>query len=243
MKSVIPAFRMRDHFQKRPNRQETAMSRSFALKSPSRFVTEEVANQWTHGIGFALSLPAGWWLIRATLSRHNDWLTAGCAIYAVTLSLLYAASTLSHSVHGGVWRHRFRTLDQVCIFLLTAGSYTPFGMAFLRDGWWGVLLIGIWVLAGVGIVLKLFFTRLHNVSTAFYLLVGWVPILAAPHYYRCLGTEGVAWIVACAAAYSCGTWFLVNDQRRLFHSVWHVLVMLGSTCHYVLVLRYIVPCA
>lgn len=219
------------------------MSRSLELRSTSRFVTEEVANQWTHGIGFVLSLPAGWWLVHSTLSKHNQWLTAGCAIYAVTLSLLYAASTLSHSVHRGIWRHRFRTFDQVCIFLLSAGSYTPFGMVFLREGWWGVLLIAMWMLAGIGIVLKLFFTKLHNVSTSFYLLVGWVPILAAPHYYRCVGGEGVAWIVMCATAYSSGTWFLINDQRRFHHTIWHLCVMLGSAGHYWLVLNYIVPLA
>ena len=136
------------------------MSSSISLKSTSRSDTEEVANQWTHGAGFVLSLPAGWWLVRATLDKHNDWLTLGCAIYAVTLSLLYAASTLSHSVHRGIWRHRFRTLDQVCIFLLIAGNYTPFGMTYFRDGWGGVLLIGMWALATAGIVAKLFFTAL-----------------------------------------------------------------------------------
>ncbi|MFM9961381.1 MAG: hemolysin III family protein [Planctomycetaceae bacterium] len=211
------------------------------MRSTSRFVTEEVTNQWTHGIGFVLSLPAGWWLVQSTLSKHNSWLTTGCVIYAVTLSLLYAASTLSHSVHRGIWRHRFRTFDQVCIFLLSAGSYTPFGMVFLREGWWGVLLVTMWVLACVGIVLKLFFTKLHNVSTSFYLLVGWVPILAAPHYYRCLGGEGVALIGICATAYSAGTWFLVNDERKFHHAIWHLCVMFGSAGHYFLVLNYIVP--
>lgn len=219
------------------------MSRSIAIKSSSRFVTEEVANQWTHGAGFALSLPAGWWLVRSTLDKHNDWLTLGCAIYAVTLSLLYAASTLSHSVHRGVWRHRFRTLDQVCIFLLIAGSYTPFGLTFLRDGWWGAFLIGIWLLAAAGIVLKLFFTRLYNVATSFYLLMGWLTVLAMPHYFRCVGSEGVAWIFASGLAYSAGTWFLLNDERRFHHAVWHGFTMLGSASHYVLVLNYIVPLA
>ncbi len=151
------------------------MSRSIAIKSSSRFVTEEVANQWTHGAGFAMSVPAGWWLVRSTLDKHNDWLTLGCAIYAVTLSLLYAASTLSHSVHRGVWRHRFRTLDQVCIFLLIAGNFTPFAMTFLRDGWWGAALPMMWLFAVAGIVAKLFFTKLHAVAPSFYLLMGWIP--------------------------------------------------------------------
>jgi hemolysin III len=218
------------------------MSRSIAIRSPSRFVTEEVANQWTHGIGFAVSVPAGWWLMRAALERHNDWLTSGCVIYAVTLSLLYAASTLSHSVRRGIWRHRFRTLDQVCIFLLIAGNYSPFGLAYARDGWGGAILVTMWLLASAGIVMKLFFTRLYTVETSFYLLMGWLPILVTPLFFRCFGMEGVAWTLAGGLAYSIGTWFLLNDGRRLYyHAVWHLLVMLGSACHYVVVLRYIVP--
>ena len=220
------------------------MSRSIALKSSSRFFTDEIANQVTHGIGFAFSIPAGWWLIHKTAEKQNDWLTLGCSIYAATLVLLYAASTLSHSLHRGIWRHRFRTFDQVCIFLLMAGSYTPFGMAYLRDGWWGALLVVMWLLAAIGIVLKLFFTRLDMVSTTFYLLAGWTPIIAMPQYYQCLGGEGVAWIVAGGAAYSFGLWFLINDQRRLyFHAVWHLLTIVGSACHYVLILNYVVGCA
>ena len=219
------------------------MSRSIALKSTSRFDSEESANQWTHGVAFALSLPAGWWLVRATLDKQNDWLTLGCAIYAVSLSLLYAASTLSHSLHCGVWRHRFRTLDQVCIFLLIAGNYTPFGMTFLRDGWGGVLLIGMWVLAVAGIVAKLFFTKFDNVTMWFYFLMGWIPIVAIPQFFRSLGGEGVAWIVAGGVAYSVGTWFLMNDERRFHHVVWHLFTMLGSACHYWLVLNYVVPLA
>lgn len=217
------------------------MSRSIAIKSSSRFVTEEVANQWTHGAGFAMSVPAGWWLVRSTLDKHNDWLTLGCAIYAVTLSLLYAASTLSHSVHRGVWRHRFRTLDQVCIFLLIAGNFTPFAMTFLRDGWWGAALPMMWLFAVAGIVAKLFFTKLHAVAPSFYLLMGWIPILLLPQLFRHLGVDGVAWIVTGGVAYSSGTWFLINDERRFHHAVWHLFTMLGSACHYLVVLNYIVP--
>lgn len=217
------------------------MSRSIALKSSSRFVTEEVANQWTHGAGFVLSLPAGWWLVRSTLDKQNDWLTLGCVIYAVTLSLLYAASTLSHSVHRGIWRHRFRTLDQVCIFLLIAGNFTPFGMAFLRDGWWAAALPLMWLFAVAGIMAKLFFTRLHAVAPSFYLLMGWIPILLLPQLFRHLGGDGVAWIVTGGMAYSAGTWFLINDERHFHHAVWHLFTILGSACHYVVVLSYIVP--
>lgn len=217
------------------------MSRSIELRSTSRFVIEEVANQWTHGFGFALSVPAGWWLVRAALNKQHDWLIAGCVIYAVTLSLLYAASTLSHSVHRGIWRHRFRTLDQVCIFLLIAGSYSPFGMTYLREGWFGTLLIAMWLLAGIGVALKLFFTKFYNVATSFYLLMGWLPVLVLPEFFRYLGTEGVVWIFAGGAAYSAGIWFLIHDERRYHHVIWHLFTLLGSACHYVVMLWYVVP--
>lgn len=219
------------------------MSLGISCKFSSRFETDETLNQWTHGAGFVASIPGGIWLLQAA-SRHNDvWLTAGCAIFAVTLSLLYAASTLSHSVHRGIWRHRFRTFDQVCIFLFAAGSYTPFGFAYLREGWWGVLLVAMWSLALVGSLAKLFLTKFDNVAVWFYVLVGWVPILALPHFATCFGVDGVAWILIGAAAYSGGTWFLTNDERPFFHPVWHLCTLLGSTCHYFVVLNYVVGCA
>ena len=218
------------------------MGRALAWKSTSRFATDEALNQWTHGVGFALSLPAGWWLASAASARGNEWLWSGCVVYVVSQSLLYAASTLSHSVPRGVWRHRFRTLDQVCIFLFLAGGYTPFGLTYLRDGWWGVLLAMMWLLALAGVGVKLFLTKYENVAVWFYLLVGWVPVLAMPQYLRCLGVGGVAWILTGAAAYSVGTWFLAHDERPFFHPTWHVLVLLGSACHYVVMLKYVVGC-
>ncbi len=214
-----------------------------AGKFTSRFATDEVLNQWTHGLGFVLSLPAGWWVLHTAARGSNDWLFVGCLLYVVSQSLLYAASTLSHSVHGGIWRHRFRTLDQVCIFLFIAGGFSPFGLTFLRDGGWGVLLVAMWVLSLAGVIAKLFFTKFGNVSVWFYMLVGWIPILALPYYLRYLGVGGVAWILAGAAMYCIGTWFLANDERPFFHPMWHVLVLIGSTCHYIVTLNYVVGCA
>jgi hemolysin III len=218
------------------------MSRSIACH-PSQFATEEVANQATHAIGFLLSLPAGWWLLRAARDQSNDWLTLGCAIYAFTQSLMYAASALSHSFHRGKWRHRFRTLDQVCIFLFIAGSYTPFGLTFRREGWWGLLLAAVWGLAVTGAGLKIFRTRIHNVSTAFYVFTASLPVIAMPELVGCIGLLGAAWAVLGGAAYFLGLWFFHNDEHRYFHCAWHLLVMLGSLCHYVLMLNYLVPAA
>ena len=218
------------------------MGRAIAWHSTSRFATDEALNQWTHGFGFLVSLPAGWWLLRAATERANSWLLLGCVIYVVSQSLLYGASTLSHSVHRGIWRHRFRSLDQICIFLFIAGSFSPFGMTYLSGGWWNALLAMMLVMALAGVAAKIFFTKFDNVGVWFYLLVGWVPILAIPHYLRCFGVDGCAWIFAGAAAYSTGTWFLAHDERPFFHPVWHVLVLLGSSCHYVLILNYVVGC-
>lgn len=218
------------------------MSRSIAWHR-SQFATEEVANQATHALGFLLSLPGGWWLLRAAGVHANDGLMLGCAIYAVTLSLMYGASTLSHSFHRGVWRHRFRTLDQVCIFLFIAGSYTPFGLAYRHAGWCGALTLVMWGLALAGAALKVFFTRIHNVSSLFYVLLGWLPLVAMPELARVVGPVGAAWAMLGGAAYMLGLWFLHNDEQRYFHCVWHVMVILGSLCHYVLILCYLVPAA
>ena len=221
---------------------EPAITLGSAPRPTSRFATDEALNQWTHGVGFLASIPAGWWLLRTASERANSWLVLGCLIYVITQTLLYFASTASHSVHRGVWRHRFRTLDQVCIFLFIAGCYTPFGMAYLNEGWWRYLMVTMWVMALAGVIAKLFFTKFDNVGVWFYLLVGWVPVLSIPELFHCFGIAGCAWILAGATAYSSGTWFLAHDERPYFHPIWHVLVLIGSTCHYMLSLNYVVGC-
>ncbi|MCA9050681.1 MAG: hemolysin III family protein [Planctomycetaceae bacterium] len=193
---------------------------------------EETLNQITHGAGLALSIVGAYRLL--SLATSDTWLKAGCWIYAAALVALYAASTLSHSWVSGPLRHRYRTLDQICIFAVMAATYTPVSLYACRDGWWNTPLILMWLMAGLGTWLKLRVTGREMVPVWFYVLMGWLPMLALPRIQQTTGSDGLFWIVSGGACYMLGVVFLSNDRRvPYFHAVWHLLVIMGSVCHYI----------
>jgi len=193
-------------------------------------IPEETLNQLTHGAGLALSIAGAVRLLAITGMDAS--LTAGCWIYAIALVALYAASTLSHSYDADPHRTRFRTLDQIAIFGVIAATYTPLSLFACRDGWWNVPLLLIWVMAGIGVYLKLRVTKTQMVPVWFYAITAGLPLLAGPRLLHYTG-DTFFWIVAGFCCYLLGVVFLLNDTRvRYFHSVWHVLVILGSICHY-----------
>ncbi len=210
------------------------------LNAPSPLPrTEELANCATHGLGFLLSLVGTVALLERTAEYGDTLQMVGVAIYGSTLMALYAASTLSHSFERPRLRHLFRTLDQVCIFLLIAGTYTPIAMTYLRDGWWWTLFAAIWGMALLGIIAKVFYTRLHGVSVSAYVLLGWMPIIAIRPIVAAMPTAALAWIVIGGIFYTLGTSFLMLDERvPFFHATWHLFVMAGSACHYYAVLQF-----
>ena len=207
-----------------------------------RLVNEERANQLTHGIGAVLSLFGAVALCLSAAASGDPWLFIGCAVYGTTLTLLYTASTLSHSYLSGRRRHRYRTLDQVSIFLHCAGTYTPVGLTIAREDGWSFVLALIWAMSLIGIGTKLFVTGLRNVPVWFYLAVGWVSLLALEPLISFFPRPAMVWIVAGGLAYSVGTLFLARDRDvRYFHAVWHVFTMIGSFCHFVAIYAYLVP--
>jgi hemolysin III len=179
----------------------------------------------------------------ARAARYGDTLQiVGVSVYGATLMALYAASTLSHSFERPRIRHFFRTVDQVCIFLLIAGTYTPISLTYLREGWWWALFISIWGLALAGIFCKLFLTRLHNVSIAAYVLLGWMPAIAIKPILEIMPAAALAWIAAGGVLYTLGTLFLMrDDQVPFFHAIWHLFVIAASACHFFAVMRFVVP--
>jgi hemolysin III len=206
------------------------------------YIAEETANQLTHGLGLVLSVVGAIVLIDAA-KRHSDPLQyVGCCIYAASLVALYAASTLSHSFHEPRMRHFFRMLDQVCIFLLIAGTFTPFALSYFLRGWlWG-LTLAMWGLACIGIFYKVCFRRSRNVATGAYVLLAWIPMIAAHELARVLQPGALALIVTGGLLYLSGTYFLSHDRKvPYYHAVWHVLVVSGSICHYCAVILYVVP--
>lgn len=200
---------------------------------------DEAANLLTHGLGLVLSVVATvvmMWIVSGEETR----LIAACGVYCLTLILLYAASTLSHSFHDLRRRRLFRMLDQACIYLLIAGSFTPFAVIFLGHGWWWSVLIAMWLLAFAGV---LFVLRLRNLSGAVkvtYGLLGWLPAVSLWELYQRAPFEMLIWLLAGGVFYSSGTIFLRLDQKvRYLHALWHAFVIAGSICHYIAVLVYV----
>jgi hemolysin III len=199
---------------------------------------ETIANSVTHGVGLIASLVA---LPVVTVSalRQDDPLQAlGAVIFGISLVLLYGASTIYHSFPHSSMRRLLRTLDHSAIYLLIAGSYTPFALGPLRGKLgWG-LFIGIWLMAITGVVLKSLkgFVR-PGLSTALYVGMGWISVLAIKPLISNVGIAGFWWLLAGGLCYTGGVVFYATDQRlRYGHAIWHVFVLAGSTCHFFAVL-------
>lgn len=189
----------------------------------------EIANAVTHGVGAALATVAFVFLILESSPEHR--LIFG--IYGATLILLYLASTLYHSLIFTRARNLFRKFDHMAIFLLIAGTYTPFCVTALK-GWVGWTLLGVvWGLAILGIVLKSLFTgRYEWLSVSIYILTGWMVVFAIKPIYQSLSLTGFVFLVAGGLAYTIGTFFYMNTRLPYHHSIWHLWVLVGSTLHF-----------
>ena len=203
-------------------------------------IGEEVAHSVTHGLGWAASL-VGLVVLLVVAGRTGDsWRIGACAVYAVTLVLLYSASTLYHALSGTRARHVFQVLDHSAIFLLIAGSYTPFALVTLRGPWgWSIFVI-IWALAAAGVTLKaLYGPRWPILSTALYIAMGWLVVVAGKPLLQLAPPGAVTWLAAGGIAYTGGVVFYAWGRLRYSHAVWHLFVLAGSICHYIAILRYI----
>lgn len=193
---------------------------------------EELANTLTHGAGAAASLAGAVALVVLAALRSDARGIVGSAVFGATLVLLYGASTLYHAVRSPTLKARLRILDHCAIYLLIAGTYTPFTLIGLRGGW-GWSLFGVaWGLATAGVIFKLFFTgRFDGLSTAVYVAMGWMVLVAIVPLVQRLPAEVLAWLVAGGLAYTLGTLFY-RSRRRYAHAVWHLFVLAGSACHF-----------
>jgi hemolysin III len=154
-------------------------------------------------------------------------------VFVATLVLLYVASTLYHAVHHPVAKARLKVLDHCAIFLLIAGTYTPFTLLGLGGGWGWSLFAAIWTLAVLGVVLKLFFTgRFRRTSTALYLAMGWLALVAIGPLARSLESWTLGLLLAGGVVYSAGTLFYHSDRVPYAHAIWHLFVLAASTLHF-----------
>ena len=201
-------------------------------------VGEEIANSVSHGIGFlgaVATIPV------LVIGARNDGAAAvvGAAIFGATMALLYLTSTLYHAVRPNRAKRIFQILDHSAIYLLIAGTYTPFTLGVLRGGWGWTLFGVIWGLAVIGIFLKsVRGIRYPRLSTAVYIAMGWLVIVAAKPLLDTVPGWGLFWLVAGGVAYTAGVAFYASRRMRYAHFVWHLFVLAGSACHFVAVLRY-----
>ena len=202
---------------------------------------EEVAHSVTHGLGLVASVAGLVVLVILTAATRDPWRITACTIYAATLVLLYAASTLYHALSATRARHVFRVLDHSAIFLLIAGTYTPFALVSLRGPWDWTLLGIVWGLALLGVTAKAVFgARWPVVSTAVYVCMGWVVLVAAKPVVERLPAGAIAWLAAGGLAYTGGVAFYAWTRLRYSHAIWHLFVLAGSACHYIAVVLYVV---
>ncbi len=203
---------------------------------------EELANRLTHGLGTALSV-AGLVLLTVYSALHGDaWHVVSTVIFGVTLVLLYSASTIYHSLRSEKMRLLLQKFDHAAIFLLIAGTYTPFVLVPLR-GPWGWSLFGVvWGLALVGVALKFWFAgRFRLVSTLIYVGMGWLVMIAIKPLIAALPSGGMKLLVAGGLCYTGGAAFYLWKRLPYHHAIWHLFVLGGSACHWAAVFCYVVP--
>ena len=200
-----------------------------------------LANAITHGVGAVLAVVGGVWLIACSLHAGTRCLVS-CSAFAISLVLVYLCSTLYHSLVLTRARHIFQILDHAAIYLLIAGTYTPFALVSMRGpvGW--TLFAVVWSLALAGVIFKsVYVGRYELFSTMVYLFQGWLVVFAARSLVAGLGWHGVAWLAAGGLAYTLGIAFFALDRLRYFHAVWHVFVLAGSVAHFFAIYFYVLP--
>ncbi|VGO15363.1 hypothetical protein PDESU_03946 [Pontiella desulfatans] len=198
---------------------------------------EELAHSITHGIGFFAGLAVLAVLVVFSALRKSPWEVVSCAVYGTTFILLYLSSTLYHAITNPRAKAVLKIVDHSAIYLLIAGTYTPFALAPLRGALGWSIFGAIWGAALVGIFFKAFFTgRFKVVSLASYLFMGWFCVIAVKPLFRELTTAGFVFLAAGGLCYSVGAIFYAWKSLKWSHAVWHLFVLAGSLCHFFSVL-------
>lgn len=202
-------------------------------------VREELANSISHGLGLVLALVALPILIVSAMRIGSTHQLVGAIVFGATMVLLYLASTLYHSITHETAKRFCRLFDHSAIFLLIAGTYTPFTLGVLRGTWGWTLLAIVWFLAITGIVVKaLPHTRHSWISMVLYLVMGWLAIVAIKPILQLVPVPGILLILAGGVAYTSGLAFFAAPRLRYNHFIWHLFVIAGTTCHFFAVLWY-----
>jgi len=203
---------------------------------------EEIFNSITHGVGAVVSIAALVLLIVFSSIYGSLSHIISCTIFGLTLVLLYTASTLYHSFQKPNLKHLFRIFDHSCIYVLIAGTYTPFMLVTIHGvlGW--SIFAFVWSLTVIGVFLKIFFVHRFNIiSTIAYILMGWIAIIAIKPLFQALPEGGFFWLICGGLAYTSGTVFYAWKRLPFNHAIWHLFVLTGSVCHFFAVMFYVIP--
>ena len=201
---------------------------------------EEIANSISHGIGLVAALVGATFLIMHAVRHGDTGFIVGTSVFSATMIFLYLASTFYHALPMGKAKGVFRVIEHSAIFLLIAGTYTPFTLGVLRGAWGWTLLGVVWGLAIVGVALKVFDKAYHPIlSTGLYLLMGWIVVIAVDPLLARVPTAGFLWLLAGGLSYTAGVAFFATDSRLQYgHLIWHLFVIAGTACHYFAVIWY-----
>jgi len=202
--------------------------------------TEEKINVWTHKTGIFLSLIALVLMLLKTIPSHDSYKIISSLIYGLSLITLYTASTLYHRETNIKRRRYLNIFDHAAIFILIAGTYTPFALVTLKGFTAGLLLAVIWSIAGIGIWLKFYFTgRYEKLSTLLYLIMGWLVIFFIKPLMMALPLQGLYWLIAGGLFYTIGAIFFSLNKIKFNHAIFHVFVLWGSLAHFIAIYIYV----
>ena len=200
---------------------------------------EEIANSVSHGVGFLAAAASAPVLVLSAVRHGGVARIAGASVFAATMVLLYLTSTLYHSLPRNRAKRAFQVLDHAAIFLMIAGTYTPFTLGVLRGAWGWTLFGLVWSLALAGVVLTAVGgVRYPKLTTGLYLAMGWLILVAVKPLWLRMPSEGLLWLFAGGIAYTAGVVFYAAKRVRYSHFVWHLFVIAGATCHFIAVLRF-----
>ncbi len=202
-------------------------------------MSEEVANSISHGLGLILAIVAAPILVLSAMRAGDASFIVGVSVFGATMVILYLASTLYHSLTHERAKQMFRLVDHTAIFLLIAGTYTPFSLGVLRGPWGWTLLAIVWTLALAGITLKIIAgTRHSRITIGLYVVMGWLAVVATKPILALVPVPGILLILAGGLAYTGGLAFFAAHRIRYNHFIWHLFVIAGTTCHFFAVLWY-----
>ena len=215
------------------------MTKTVALPKRAQSLGEEIANSVSHGVGFLAAVVGAPVLLISAVRHGGAAHIVGASVFAATMVLLYLTSTLYHALPKNRAKRIFQVLDHAAIFLMIAGTYTPFTLGVLR-GPWGWTLFGlVWALAIAGVVLTATGgVRTPKLLTSLYLAMGWLIVVAVKPLWLRMPSWGLFWLSAGGIAYTMGVVFYAAKRLRYSHFVWHLFVITGTACHFIAVLRY-----